>query len=79
MKHATEEDLVLLYYGEDGVDRETSSHVEQCPDCRAAAAALASTLNLCDTWTVPDRPAQYERNVWNSLVPARGLFMERLI
>lgn len=64
MKHLSEEDLVLIYYAEPGVAEDTREHLVSCAECRAAAAALAQTLNLCGELRVPDPDAGFERRVW---------------
>ena len=69
MMHLSEEDLILLYYREPGVGREARSHLMECAECRAAAAALARTLNVCNEWTAPERPEHYGRDVWAQLAP----------
>jgi hypothetical protein len=64
MKHLSEEDLILIYYGEPGVPEGAHAHLTECGQCRAAADALAQTLNLCNEWTVPTPDAGFERRVW---------------
>jgi hypothetical protein len=64
MKHLSEEDLILLYYGEPGVLEEARTHLSECPQCKAAADSLARTLNLCNEWGVPEPDAEFERRVW---------------
>ncbi len=64
MKHLSEEDLILVYYDEPGVPPDARDHLTACPHCRAAADALAQTLNLCNDWPVPEPDANFERRVW---------------
>jgi hypothetical protein len=64
MKHVSEEDLILIYYAEPGVPEEARAHLVECGHCRAAADALAQTLNLCNEWSVPEPDAGFERRVW---------------
>lgn len=64
MIHLSEEDLVLLYYGEPGVDPEARAHLNGCAQCQAAADSLAQTLGLCDELQVPEPDAGFERRVW---------------
>jgi hypothetical protein len=63
MKHLSEEDLVLIYYGEPGVQG-GAQHLAECPQCKAAADSLAQTLDLCNEWPVPVPDAGFERRVW---------------
>lgn len=64
MKHLSEEDLVLMYYGEPGTPESAHAHLAECGECRDAADSLAQTLNLCNEWSVPTPDAGFERRVW---------------
>jgi hypothetical protein len=66
MTHLSEEDLILIYYGEPGVSGEAQAHLAECGHCKAAADSLAQTLNLCNEWSVPEPDAGFERRVWKS-------------
>ena len=57
MKHYSEEDLILHYYGDGGGQslpgagrrsRAIAEHVDQCADCAARYRELAGTLNLLE-------------------------------
>jgi hypothetical protein len=65
MKHLSEEDLILIYYGEPGVPEEAHAHLAECGRCKAAADSLAQTLDLCNEWKVPVPDAGFERRVWD--------------
>lgn len=69
MTHLSEEDLVLLYYGEAGAPGYARIHLGECPECRAAAEALAQTLDACNEWTPPEVDAGFGRTVWARLAP----------
>jgi len=64
MKHLSEEDLILIYYGEPGAPYGAHAHLADCGQCKAAADALAQTLDLCNEWSVPEPDAGFERRVW---------------
>jgi len=64
MKHLSEEDLILIYYGEPGAPEGAQAHLAECGLCRAAADSLARTLDLCYEWKVPTPGAGFERRMW---------------
>ena len=70
MKHLSEEDLILIYYGEPGVPDGARAHLAECRQCKAAADSLAQTLDLCNEWNAPAPAAGFERNMWARLAPA---------
>jgi len=59
MHHLTDEDLVLIYYGES-----PRAHVEECAECRARFQQLQRLLNSMDAAPVPDRDASYGARIW---------------
>jgi hypothetical protein len=65
--HASEEQLILYYYGEaagrDGID----DHLASCAECRQEYRALQVALNLMDSATVPDCGAPYGEQVWERI------------
>ncbi|HEX4134525.1 MAG TPA: hypothetical protein VHY84_07955 [Bryobacteraceae bacterium] len=70
MKHLSEEDLILLYYGEPGVSNsDARAHLAECEQCKEAAEALSRTLDLCSEWTAPEPRIGFERGAWARLEP----------
>jgi hypothetical protein len=73
MKHLSEEELILLYYGEPvapGVSNEAArEHLAECEQCKDAADALSRTLDLCNEWEAPEPRAGFERDAWARLAP----------
>ena len=75
MKHYSEEDLILHYYGEasgpwplGGSRRsELEHHIDQCPDCAARYRELVGTLKLLEAPEVPERGEQYGLEVWQRI------------
>ena len=69
MKHYSEEDLILHFYGEDARRRrrEISQHVDECASCAAVYRELAGTLQLLEAPEVPERGEQYGLEVWQRI------------
>src|SRR6266542_6238649 len=68
MIHLSEEQLVLMYYGEtaDGADE---SHLQVCESCRAQYQSLQRVLNTLDAMSVPERGMDYGPAVWKKIAP----------
>jgi hypothetical protein len=62
MNHATDEELVELYYG--AGDEATRHHVDDCAVCRDAFVRWQETLDAVKEYPVPHRPANYGAAVW---------------
>jgi len=70
MTHLTEEELIFHYYGEaEGESLAAETHLDGCPDCRAAYGALQRVLNVVDSLPLPERAADYGAQVWARIVP----------
>jgi hypothetical protein len=75
MNHLNEEQLVLLYYGEEEYRdaarrRAATQHLEACAECRAHYAALVRVLAAVETLPVPERAEEsYGSEVWARLRP----------
>jgi hypothetical protein len=65
MKHWSDEELVLHYYGEraDGA----GEHLETCESCRASLESVKLVLHSMDGLEVPEPAEGYEIRVWNRL------------
>lgn len=72
-QHATEEDLVLHYYGELAAADETrtAAHLRECPDCHASYRRIQQVLMSVDeaALATPELPEGFERTVWARLEP----------
>jgi len=67
MNHISEEQLVLLYYGESNEAAAIDQHLVECEACRAEFRALQSVLNTVDSAPVPERGAEYGKAVWQRI------------
>lgn len=66
MKHLSEDDLILLHYGESkGTSAER--HLAACELCRGQLQQLARVLNLVELPAEPQRSEQYGNAVWNRI------------
>lgn len=81
MKHLSEDDLILLHYGE-SKNRGAEAHLRECAACRSSLEEMSRVLNAIQAEPVPDRNAQYGTAVWNRIrahLPERPLgWRERL-
>lgn len=64
MKHLSEEQIVLHYYGDAEGEPEISEHLATCPSCRDEFEHLQTLLGSLAPAEVPDPPAVYEEKTW---------------
>ncbi|MDQ6759611.1 MAG: hypothetical protein M3Z32_07070 [Acidobacteriota bacterium] len=69
MNHLTQEQLILLYYGESENPASTEAHIAGCAACRSEYQNLQLVLNTVDGAPGPDRPANYGAQVWERVAP----------
>lgn len=67
MKHCSEEDLILHYYGEAPGGEAVSVHLTTCAQCDAAFQALRRDLEVVPIAEVPERGPQYGLEVWQRI------------
>ncbi|HEV8039054.1 MAG TPA: hypothetical protein VGP62_09335 [Bryobacteraceae bacterium] len=67
MNHISEEQFVLLYYGESDEAAVIDRHLVECEECRKEFRALQLVLNTVDSAPVPERGAEYGRAVWQRI------------
>lgn len=70
--HATEEELILHYYGELPPDARVEAHVAQCAQCRRSLAELGHVLSLVDAQQLPEPLDGLEQRVWARVEPEIG-------
>jgi hypothetical protein len=67
VKHCSEEELILHYYGEAAGNRNVGPHLDQCDQCARAYQDLAATLQALDIPAVPERDQHYGLEVWQRI------------
>jgi hypothetical protein len=83
VRHYSEEELILHYYGDAGRSslfgtaagrrRKFERHVDECAMCADRYRELAGTLKLLEAPSVPERAEQYGLEVWQRI---RGRLLE---
>ena len=69
MDHINEDQLVLFYYGESTESAAIEKHLSGCEHCRSELRSLQLVLNTVDSAQVPERPADYEQDIWKQIEP----------
>ena len=67
MKHYSEDDLTLYYYGEGRRRAEVEQHLEGCASCASLYREIAGTLAMIAAAEVPARGEQYGLEVWQRI------------
>jgi hypothetical protein len=64
--HPTEDELVLLFYGDTGPDEERrlAGHIETCLECQPVWREIKSSLAAVDAAGIPEPPPDFERVMW---------------
>lgn len=72
MKHLTDDDLVLHYYGEldSAGDAQTTAHLASCEPCHRSYVRLQRVMAAIDNMPVPAVNDGFERTVWARLEPS---------
>jgi hypothetical protein len=81
MKHLSEEQIVLHYYGDADETAEIEGHLAGCTECRAEFARVQSTLRQIEPLEVPEPPTGFEEKTWLNLrdrLPEKGGFLRKL-
>ena len=63
-EHLSEDDLVLLLYGEAEHEAPLRAHLASCAECRAAMGSLESLLAALREDDVPERGEDFSRAIW---------------
>ncbi|HKB09086.1 MAG TPA: hypothetical protein VKD69_00480 [Vicinamibacterales bacterium] len=67
MKHYSEDDLTLYYYGEARRPADIEKHLDLCAPCTSRYQEIAGTLALIAAPEVPERGDQYGLEVWQRI------------
>lgn len=69
MKHYSEDDLVLYFYGEARKPSAIQQHLDACLSCASLYADISSTLTSIAPPDVPERDEHYGLAVWQRVRP----------
>ncbi|MBI5386402.1 MAG: hypothetical protein HZA90_17160 [Verrucomicrobia bacterium] len=69
MKHLSDEQLVFHHYQVSDDGHSVEAHLAGCEACRARYQALQDVLSAIPVTPVPERSADYGRQVWQRLQP----------
>ncbi len=69
MKHITEDDLTLYYYGEGRRRADIERHLDQCESCAALYREISGTLAMIFADKVPERGDSYGLEIWQRIRP----------
>src|SRR5260370_2068636 len=67
MKHLSEEQIVLHYYGDAEAHLEVRRHLSDCPDCQAKFERVQAVLTKIEPAEVPEPPEFFEEKTWLNL------------
>lgn len=67
MKHLTEDELILYFYGETRRAGQIDRHLTECAACSAIYRGIAGTLALVETPDAPERGERYGEEVWQRI------------
>jgi hypothetical protein len=75
MNHLSQEELIELYYSEDGP--EAARHLDACTECARDYEALQADLADLKAVDPPARPEDYGEQVWRSISGQLPAYVER--
>ena len=64
MKHLSEEQIILHYYGDAGNDEAIDQHLEACAECRDEFEKVKALLGEIPATPVPEPPDYLEQKLW---------------
>lgn len=64
MKHLSEEQIVLHYYGDAEGDAEVARHLSECASCQGEYERVRNLLAQIEPTEVPEPPAFFEEKTW---------------
>jgi hypothetical protein len=67
VKHYSDDELTLYYYGEARRPADVERHLGECPSCQAMYRAIAGTLAMIVEPPVPERGDLYGLEVWQRI------------
>src|SRR5262249_34635620 len=67
MKHLSEEQIVLHYYGDAEQEEEVGRHLSECSACQAEFGRVKALLEQIEPTEVPELPEFFEEKTWLNL------------
>jgi hypothetical protein len=82
MKHLTQEQIVLHFYGDAEDSGAVAQHLRECSECRAEFGRVSALLGQIERLEVPEPAASFEQKTWLNVrdrLPDGRSFFERLL
>ncbi len=67
MRHLSEEQIVLHYYGDAGIEQEVRWHLSECSSCQAEFERVQALLAQIEPTEVPEPAKFFEEKTWLNL------------
>jgi hypothetical protein len=67
--HCSDDDLILVFYGDPEAPSSAAAHVAACAECRDRYDDLTASLRMIAFPEVPDRSDRYGIELWHRLAP----------
>ncbi len=82
MKHLTEEQIVLHYFGDADSEQDLQAHLDECSACRDELARVRALLEQIPPTEVPEPLASFEEKTWLQVrdrLPSRGFSLRKFV
>ncbi len=69
MNHLSDDELVLLFYGDRSASPDGAAHVQRCEECGARLRSIQRTLAAVESHEIPEPAPNYGAMVWARIEP----------